>query len=217
MLKILDARDGNDIIIIIIIIIVVVVVVVVVVLVLVLPMYPSQYFRSNPPKAWQTRKPSKSNSGVRYKPRAVITAGCSVTCWNYLNLFTVAVRPDVTRNHGPFHLLELVLASVSSLLNFGALKMNSDLRYTTPIYRFLLLTSIYFIIYSLLDSLRVYNYQISFHEDIEIKVKQFVYRHGQALRVPGVWDCQISKHSSYGGGIFFSPTRRPPSPPANYF
>jgi len=51
MLKILDARDGNDIIIIIIIIIVVVVVVVVVVLVLVLPMYPSQYFRSNPPKA----------------------------------------------------------------------------------------------------------------------------------------------------------------------
>ena len=137
--------DRNAIIIIIIIIIVVVVLVVVVVvvvvavvvLVLALSMCPSQYFRSNPPKSWWTRKPSKSNSGVRYKPRAVTTAGCTLTRWDYLNLFTIAVRPHFTRNHGPFHLLEPVLASVSCLLNFGALKMNSDLRYTTPNCRYI--------------------------------------------------------------------------------
>jgi hypothetical protein len=80
---------------------------------------------------------NKTISGVRHKSRVVNTASSTATCCDYPNISTVAVRSHVTRNHGPFHLLELALASVSSLLNFGVVKMNCDLRYTTANCRYI--------------------------------------------------------------------------------
>jgi hypothetical protein len=40
-----------------------------------------------------------------------------------------------------------------------------------PIYHFLILTSVYFIAYYFLDSLRVYKYQTSFNENVKEKGK----------------------------------------------
>ena len=53
------------------------------------------------------------------------------------------------------------------------------------------------------------------HSYEKVKVKQSYYRPGQAQRVSGGWDSQISRQSAHEGVKVVSPTHRPPLPPGN--
>ena len=52
--------------------------------------------------------------------------------------------------------------------------------------------------------------------DIILQVKQYVYRSGQELKVPGGLGSQISRHSAHDGGKVVSPRHRPPLPSRKY-
>ena len=49
-----------------------------------------------------------------------------------------------------------------------------------------------------------------------VKVNQSHYMLGQALRYPGVWAYQISRHLAHEGGKFVSSTHRPSLPPRKF-
>jgi len=57
---------------------------------------------------------------------------------------------------------------------------------------------------------------LTFHSStpyIMWKVRQFLYRPGRTLRIPGGTGSQILKQSAHEGGKVVSPTQRPPLPP----
>ena len=62
------------------------------------------------------------------------------------------------------------------------------------------------------DFRRILKYQILWKS---VEVKQSHYRPGEALRVPGGWGSQISRHSAHEGDKVVSPTHRPPLSPGN--
>jgi len=59
--------------------------------------------------------------------------------------------------------------------------------------------------------------QRSLREWTRVNIKQLHYRHGQALRIPGGWESQTSRHSAHEGGKVVSPTHRPPLTPKEIF
>jgi hypothetical protein len=54
------------------------------------------------------------------------------------------------------------------------------------------------------------------HEYNKVKVKQALYRPGQALRVPGGWGSQISQQQTHDSGKVVSLMHRLPLPPRKY-
>jgi hypothetical protein len=54
------------------------------------------------------------------------------------------------------------------------------------------------------------------NSNLFVMVKLYLYRHGQAARIPGGWGSQIFIKSVHGGGKLVCPTNQPPSPPRKY-
>jgi len=51
---------------------------------------------------------------------------------------------------------------------------------------------------------------------VKVKIKQSIYRHGQAFRLPEGWGSQTWRQSAHEVGKVASPRYRPPLPPTKY-